>query len=66
MAKIKVFDFLLTAAALAALFLLLPSDKEATLAGKEPNNNPQLAPSTSENPKTKLQQPIRPGILYHA
>jgi hypothetical protein len=66
MAKIKLFDFLLTAAALTALFLLLPSDKEAKLVHKEQTNHPQLEPSTSGSPKTNHQQPITPSILYHA
>jgi len=66
MAKIKLFDLLLTAAAFAALFLLLPSDKEAKLAGKEISPNPQLAPNILDNPRTKHLQQTKPSILHHA
>lgn len=66
MAKIKLLDFLLTAAAFTALFVLLPSDKEARMTGNATNQSPQLAPNTPENPRTKHLQPTKPGILHHA
>lgn len=65
MANIKPFDLMLTAAALMALFLLLPADKDVSVAHK--TNKALLAvPANSETPKTRHQQPINLSALRHA
>lgn len=60
MVKMKVFDFLITAAALTALFFLLPADKDVKLGQKQRNNSLQLHPANPANPKLDYRQ-AHPG-----
>lgn len=63
MAKLKIFDFLITAAALTALFLLLPADKDVKLMHKQQHNGLPALPTHPGNPKLDYRQPVATSQL---